>query len=55
VPVPALPGTPCSRRHAARRGTTARAPAIDILAEHGYGAAEIDALLAQGTVAETPG
>ena len=52
VPVPALPGTPAPS-DGSPRGT---APATGqhtqtILAEHGYSASEIEALLAQGTVA----
>jgi len=52
VPVPALPGTPASP-DGSPRGT---APVLGqhthaILAEHGYTAPEIAALLAQGTVA----
>jgi crotonobetainyl-CoA:carnitine CoA-transferase CaiB-like acyl-CoA transferase len=52
VPIPALPGMPPQAEGTQR----ATAPVTgqhtaSILAEHGFGAAEIDALLAQGTVA----
>jgi crotonobetainyl-CoA:carnitine CoA-transferase CaiB-like acyl-CoA transferase len=51
VPVPALPARRARRRHAARTAPATGEHTASVLAEHGYSAAEIDKLMAEGVVA----